>query len=102
MRSGLVALAYVDRTRAPRIMLRTSDDLGRSWPQRSEIVLHDSGLPLQMTHASNLNDTWAEMNRFSVGLPAATLTDEGDLLVVYYAGPEADQTAIHWVRVADG
>jgi hypothetical protein len=100
LRNGLLALAYVDRTRAPRILLRTSEDRGRTWPQRSEIVLHESDLPLQTALKSNMNETWAEMNRFSLGLPAATLTDEGDLLVVYYAGHEPDLTAIHWVRVA--
>lgn len=38
-------------------------------------------------------------HRCMLALPATALLDGGDVLVVYYAGPEADDTDIRWVRV---
>jgi len=46
-----------------------------------------------------MQDAWAEMAKFSIGLPSTAFLQNGDILVVYYAGPETDQTDIHWARV---
>ena len=46
-----------------------------------------------------MQDAWAEMGKYSVGLPATVQLENGDILVVYYAGPETDQTDIQWVRI---
>jgi hypothetical protein len=43
---------------------------------------------------------WAEMHKYSVGLPDTALLSNGDLLVTFYTGPDADQTDIAWVREA--
>ena len=44
-------------------------------------------------------DAWSEMAMFSVGLPATAALPSGDVLVVYYAGPETDRTNVEWARV---
>ena len=46
-----------------------------------------------------MQDAWTEMGAFSVGLPATARLAEGDVLVVYYAGPETDLTDVRWARV---
>ena len=46
-----------------------------------------------------MEDAWAEMGQFSMGLPATAQLSNGDILAVYYAGPETDQTTIEWVRI---
>jgi len=97
---GRIALVYVDRTGAPAIKLRTSVDGGRTWPAETELVLYADEPKSQTWKKGAMQDAWAEMGKFSVGLPATALTPEGDLLVVYYAGPETDFTAINWVRVS--
>jgi hypothetical protein len=40
------------------------------------------------------------MAKFSVGLPATSLTRRGDVVVVYYTGPHFDETSIRWMRVS--
>jgi hypothetical protein len=97
---GRVGLVYVDRTGAPAIKMRTSDDGGRNWPEASEILLHAAPVPPQSTSKAGMNDAWSEMAKFSVGLPATSLTSQGDVVVVYYTGPQSDETSIHWVRAS--
>ena len=46
-----------------------------------------------------MQDAWAEMYQFSVGLPAAAPLGDGNALIVYYAGPETDRTSIRWAVV---
>lgn len=96
---GRIAMAYVDRTGAPVIKLRTSADRGRSWPESSEIVLARAEVPNQTTARNRMQDAWSEMGKFSLGLPNIARLPAGEVLVVYYTGPTTDHTAIKWVRV---
>jgi len=93
---GGVAMVYVDRTNSPAIKLRTSDDGGMTWPEESEVTLHGSELPSQTLVKRGMRDAWAELSRYSVGLPATAPLPDGNILVVYYAGPDADRTDIRW------
>ncbi|MBN2308477.1 MAG: exo-alpha-sialidase [Candidatus Hydrogenedentes bacterium] len=97
---GRIALVYVDRTAAPIIKLRTSPDDGATWPGDTELVIARPELPSQNAHKTSMQDAWAEMGRFSIGLPATALTPDGHLLVVYYSGPDTDETDIKWARIA--
>ena len=96
---GRIGLVYVDRTGTPAIKLRASADGGRTWPERGELVLSAARLAPQTWRKQSMQDAWAEMSRFSLGLPATARLPGGDLLVVYYSGPHTDQTGIEWVRV---
>jgi hypothetical protein len=94
--SGQVALPYVDRTGSPQINMRFSDDHGASWPQSSQILLHESGLSSQTLDKVSMADTWTELGQYSMGLPQSALLTNGGILVVYYAGERNDLTDILW------
>ena len=70
---GSVVMAYVDRTAAPIIKARVSCDGGRSWLDEGEVVVYDSEIESQIWDKSSMDDAWAEMEAYSVGLPAATI-----------------------------
>lgn len=63
-------------------------------PDNTEIVLHQTSPRSQTWKKKSMQDAWAEMGKFSVGLPTTTLLENGDVLVVYYSGPHTDQTDI--------
>ena len=100
LRDGRIALVYVDHTDAPTIVLRVSEDDGASWPQETERTLHSSAKPSSPSARRELKEAWSEMGEFAVGLPTMAETAAGDIVAVYYAGPEADRTGIEWVRIA--
>ncbi len=99
LRDELLAMVYVDRTGAPAIRCRVSTDDGRTWPASTQSSIHESPLPSQTVRKVGMADAWSEMGKFSVGLPATAALPNGDLLVVYYAGPQADVTSIEWARL---
>lgn len=99
LKDGAIALVYVDRTEEPVIKLRLSKDEGRSWPEDTELLLSAQPQSRTTTATQSMQDAWAEMFDFALGLPTTTLLPNGDLLVVYYAGPRADETSLHWVRL---
>jgi hypothetical protein len=96
---GTIGLVYVDRSGAPQIRMRASKDGGRTWPEESQIVLAQPALATQTREKHTMQDAWAEMADFSLGLPATALARNGDAVVVYYAGPSTDQTDVKWIRV---
>lgn len=96
---GRLALVYVDRTGAPAIMARLSDDGGDTWPAATAVPLSETREDRQTVEKSSMPDAWAEMARFSLGLPTTARLNDNEFLVVYYAGPEPDVTSVHWVRV---
>ncbi len=98
---GTMGLVYVDRSGAPQIKMRVSCDQGRTWSRESEIVLERSRLASQTRQKRSMQDAWAEMADFSLGLPATAVAQNGDIVVVYYAGPATNQTDIKYLRVRE-
>jgi len=96
---GRIVMPYVDRQRTPTIKLRVSSDGGRTWPGSTELVLDDRIHQPQEGGKSSMQDAWSEMAAFSVGLPTTAKLPDGDVLVVYYAGPKTDHTGLYWVRL---
>ena len=96
---GSIAMVYVDRTSRPTIKMRLSFDKGKTWPDETEIVIYSSGINSQTQEKSTMQDAWAEMGKFSVGLPMTTLLPDGTVLVVFYAGAHTDFTDIRWARI---
>ena len=96
---GAVAMPYVDRTAAPAIKVRRSPDGGRSFEEEGELILYQAGGGSQDGAKASTQDAWSEMEKFSAGLPSTASLPGGGALIVYYAGPEADVTSIHWVEV---
>jgi hypothetical protein len=96
---GRIALVYVDRTATPVIKVRTSSDGGRTWPASTELILQEANSASQTWDKGKMQDAWAEMGKFSLGLPATALMPNADVLVVYYSGPQTDHTSVLWVRL---
>jgi hypothetical protein len=93
-----IGMVYVDRSGPPAIKIRTSADRARTWPESTESLV--DRIPASQTRSkATMQDTWAEMEQFSLGLPATAGIADGDVLVVYYSGPAADQTDIRWARI---
>lgn len=99
---GRTAMVYIDRTGAPAVKLRASPDRGKTWPPATETVLFQPDLKAQSEKKGSLKERWAEMEKFSLGLPATARLPNGDILVVFYAGPEPDLTDIRWLRIQPG
>jgi hypothetical protein len=94
-----IGMVYVDRTAAPAIKLRVSTDGGKTFPAATEMTLYQLELKSQARKKRSVQDAWSEMEKFSLGLPATARLANGDLLVVFYAGPEPDLTDIRWLRL---
>ena len=92
-------MPYVDRQRTPTVKLRVSADGGRTWPESTELVLDDRLDRSQEGGKSTMQDARSEKAAFSVGLPTTATLPDGDVLVVYYAGPKPDHTGLYWVRL---
>jgi hypothetical protein len=103
---GRLLMTYVDRTGAPAIKCRTSGDGGRTWPAETELLVHTRERTRSPTwDKRSMQDAWAEMSAFSVGIPDAVALPggvagvAGDALVVYYSGDHPDLTDVCWARV---
>jgi len=96
---GRIAAVFVDRRSNPAIKMRLSEDRGRTWPEAGEIVVYEADIPSQTLAKTNMQDTLAEQAKFTIGLPSTTCTDNGDVLIVFYAGTSVDDTGIRWARV---
>ncbi len=99
LKDGRTAMVYVDRTEAPVIKARVSSDHNRTWPQETEGVVYRREAVSQTEQKSTMRDAWAEMGKFSVGLPNTASLPDGDVLVVYYTGPETNLTDVEWARL---
>jgi len=70
-----------------------------SSPALSERTLFSLSRATQAQIKGSMQDAWSEMGAFSLGLPATALLPDGDILVVFYAGQQADETSIHWMKL---
>jgi hypothetical protein len=96
---GRVLVVYVDRTGTPVLKARVSPDGGCTWPDNTELVIAEPHLNRQTVAQTTMQEAWQEMYGFSLGLPATAALPDGDVLVVYYSGPAADETDIEWARL---
>ena len=99
LEDGELAMPVVDRSGPPKITVRRSEDGGETWPEEDMIVVYDSAGPSQTEAKSSMQDAWAEMYAFSVGLPNVASLPGGGAVLVYYAGPETNSTGIHWAKI---
>ena len=97
---GTIAMVYVDRTNAPVIKMRTSNDGAKTWPEETELIISVSAEKKEIQKKSSMQDAWEEMGKYSLGLPATALTPDNKILTVYYAGEETDVTGIEWALIS--
>lgn len=100
LKDGRVAMVYVDRNGSPAIKVRISEDKGRTFSEKTEFIIADSGMENQTLSKSNYSDLLKEFTAYSIGLPCAELLGNGDILVSYYVGAKADVTDIKWSRIS--
>ena len=97
---GRLAMVHVDRSGPCTISARVSDDGGSTWPDATRLVLYrPTSYADDINTQGDTSEAWAHMDAFAFGLPDTAVTGDGDVLVVHYAGPHADRTDIHWVRL---
>ena len=99
LEDGSLAMPVVDRSGAPQITVRRSGDDGATWPENERLVVYDSAGGTQTEAKTSMQDAWAEMYAFSVGLPSTAPLPTGGALLVYYAGSETNHTAIRWAEI---
>ena len=94
---GRIVLAWVDRFGSGSIRARVAADATADFDPESEVVLYTHGE--RDRHTSGISGTLDDMSIWSYGLPYAETLDNGDVMVVYYAG---DQHAmdIHFARLS--
>ena len=87
---GRVALPYFDRTGVPTLKLAFSEDGGKTFGQPMVVYCHEAP---KAEHAKNAYaEAWAEMGKYTAGHCFQDLDNDGNLLVVNYAGPETHKT----------
>jgi hypothetical protein len=93
-----LAAVHTERTPPGGIIVRLSEDFGRSWPDDQTLRVYEP--PAKPDDAqSNFEEFWQSMMAWPFGHPRAVVTPEGDLLVAWYAGA-ADVIGMNWARVA--
>ena len=87
---GRVALPYFDRTGVPTLKLAFSEDGGKTFGQPMVVYCHEAP---KAEHAKNAYaEAWAEMGKYTAGHCFQDLDNDGNLLVVNYAGSETHKT----------
>lgn len=94
---GRIALAWVDRFGSGTIRARVGAQTGTDFDPASEVTIYthsESG-----RNKRGISATLDDMSIWSYGLPYAERLEDGDVMVVYYAG---HQTAmdIHYARLS--
>lgn len=95
-----LAAVHTERTLPGGIVVRLSDDFGRTW--RDDAVLRIYEPPARPAAAkAGFEEFWQSMMTWPFGHPRGVLTPEGDVLIAWYAGTD-DVTGMSWARVAIG
>lgn len=98
---GNTAMVFVERDQEPVIKMRINKDNGKTWLDDTEMIIYETSTSSQTWQKKSMQDTWDEMSKFSIGLPATARLHNGDILIVYYAGSNPDLTDIQWCRVGN-
>ena len=99
LKNNTIAMVYVDRAADPIIKARLSTDGGKSFPDESEITIYKTKIDSQTWNKNRMQDAWAEMGKYSIGLPHSVKLSDTELLTTFYAGPHTDHTAVRWARL---
>lgn len=99
---GRISLVYNDRGEEPGIKIRVSSDRGKSFPDDTCFLVYSPRISRkQLDKRADLKDVMLELNQTAVfGYPSQRLLPNGDILITYYAGDNADTTNIRWARIS--
>jgi hypothetical protein len=99
---GRLLASYVHRHDPPGLRAVLSADGGRNWDRAGELEFYRKqreGVESGMGGRRDFGDYWADMSVWTFGHPSPALLDDGDVLVIYYAG-DSQAMGVHWVRIA--
>lgn len=94
----LLAAIHTERTAPGGIIIRLSDDFGRSWNAAPALRIYEPAAP-PANNGESFEEFWQSMMTWPFGHPRAVLTSDGDILVAWYAGAN-DVIGIQWARIA--
>jgi hypothetical protein len=98
---GRVLITYVHRHDPGSLRAVLSDDFGKTWDTRGELVFYESqaGREPGVGVQHNFSQYWEDMYRWTFGQPAPIPLPNGEVFVAFYCGtPQA--MSMHWVRLA--
>jgi hypothetical protein len=93
-----LAAVHTERTPPGGIIVRLSEDYGRTWTPDQVLRVYEPPARPADTQAS-FEDFWQSMMSWPFGHPRAVVTPDGELLVAWYAGA-GDVIGMNWARVA--
>jgi hypothetical protein len=94
----MLAAIHTERSGRGGIIVRLSDDFGRSWEAAPPLRVYEPALPPAGAEAS-FEEFWQSMMQWPFGHPRAVVTPEGDILVAWYAGAD-DVIGMNCARVS--
>jgi hypothetical protein len=93
-----LASVHTERTAPGGIIVRLSDDFGRTWSAAAPLRIDEpQAKPTQRNQS--FEEFWQSMMTWPFGHPRAVLTPEGDILAAWYAG-EDDVIGMNWSRIS--
>ena len=95
---GRIVLAWVDRFGSGSIRARAAADAYADFDPESEVVIYRHEHH-NRRRAGDTRSTLDDMSIWSYGLPYAETLDNGDVMVVYYAGDQQTMD-IHFARLS--
>ncbi len=102
MPDGRLLAAYVHRHDPPGLRAVLSDDGGHSWNISTELEFYRKereGAESGMGGRRDFGDYWADMSIWTFGHPTPVVLDDGNVLIIYYAG-DARAMGVYWARIA--
>ena len=90
LKDGRVALPYFDRTGVPTLKLAFSEDGGKTFGEPMVVYCHEA--PKAEHAKSAYAEAWDEMGKYTAGHCFQDLTNDGNLVIVNYAGPQQHKT----------
>lgn len=90
LKDGRVALPYFDRTGVPTLKLAFSEDGGKTFGEPIVVYCHEA--PKAEHAKSAYAEAWDEMGKYTAGHCFQNLTNDGNLVIVNYAGPQQHKT----------
>ncbi len=99
LRDGRLLAFYVHRHSPGSMRLIISGDDGRSWDHDGEISLYDTPGREAGMDGADYDEYWDSMAVWSFGHPAGVELEDGQVLLIYYAGSDSTQLSVRWARV---
>lgn len=93
----MLAAVHTERSAPGGIIVRLSDDFGRTWDAAPPLRIYDPTTPAANTGGS-FEEFWQSMMQWPFGHPRAVVTPEEQLLVAWYAGLD-DVIGMRWARI---